>query len=91
MGLPLAFIVRFDGNTYLFRRGFFDDEQDDYPSEYEVILRNDINFETLSTNFNIEVGGDVVGTIDMRKVVFDPSHREKINADVFALLEFVNR
>lgn len=83
---PCAFITRFDGNTYVFRRGYFDEGLDDYPSEYEVMIDNGIDFYALEKNFSIEDSGTIVGKIDIREIAFDPTHREKINAKVFDLL-----
>lgn len=83
---PLAFVVRFDGNIYLFRRGYFDEVIDDYPSEYEVIVDNSIDIDGLEKNFLIKEGGTALGRVDMHAIVFDPTHRERINARVFAEL-----
>jgi hypothetical protein len=33
---PLSFIVNYREVTYYFWRGYFDDDIDDFPSEYEV-------------------------------------------------------
>ena len=80
---PFAFVVRYKEFTYLFARGDFDDELDDYPSEYEVFLRNDIDIEKIEKNFRIEEYGDAVARIDMKQIEFDPTHREKIYSKVF--------
>jgi len=80
---PFAFVVRYKDSTYLFRRGHFDDELDDYPSEYEVFVRNDIDIDKLDKNFSVDECGEIVGRVDMRQIRFDPTHREQINANIF--------
>src|SRR5688500_17365071 len=80
---PFAFVVRYKNATYLFHRGDFDDEVDDYPSEYRIFLSNDIDIEKIESNFRIRDGGDLVGTIDMREIEFDPTHREQIYSRLF--------
>lgn len=83
---PLAFVVEFEGNIYLFRRGYFDEVLDDYPSEYEVILDNSINIGSLRTNFVIDDNGEVIARVDMHAINFDPTHRQQINSGVFVEL-----
>lgn len=83
---PFAFVVRYQGSVYLFLRGDFDDELDDYPSEYEIFVRNDLDINDLQKNFSIDsVGerGEVVARVDMRGITFDPTHRETIRSNVF--------
>ena len=80
---PFAFVVKYKGSTYLFRRGDFDAQLDDYPSEYEVVVRNDIDVGKLEKNFRIDEGGEVIGRIDMRQIKFDQTHREQVHASVF--------
>lgn len=80
---PFAFITSYEDSTYLFVRGDFDDELDDYPSEYEVFVRNDIDFEKIEKNFRIEESGTSIGKVDMKQIQFDSTHREKINSKIF--------
>ncbi len=80
---PFAFVTRYKDSTYLFVHGYFDDELDDYPSEYEVFVRNDIDFENIEKNFLIEESGTSIGRVDMKDIQFDWTHREKINSKIF--------
>ncbi len=80
---PFAFIVKFEGDVYLFLRGDFDEKLDDYPTEYEIILDNSIDTASIRKNFPLRDGGEVVGKVDMRDVRFDPTHREWISSKVF--------
>jgi hypothetical protein len=83
---PFDFVVKFEDNIYLFRRGGFDEDMDDYPNDYEVILDNTIDISTLRNNFNICSNGTVVGRVSIRAIDFDPTHREQINSRVFSEL-----
>jgi len=78
---PFAFVVKYKESTYLFLRGDFDDELDDYPSEFEVFLRNDLELEN---NFSIGDDDEFIGRIDMREIQFDPTHREQIYSKAFS-------
>lgn len=80
---PFAFVVKYKNSTYLFLRGGFDEQLDDYPSEYQVYLRNDININTLEENFGVNGCGEAIGRVDMKQIKFDPTHREQIYSDVF--------
>jgi hypothetical protein len=79
----LLFDVRHNDTSYLFLRGYFDDELDDYPSEYEAFVRNDIDIEKLEKNFSIAECRDAIGRVDMRQIEFDPTHREQIYSRIF--------
>ena len=83
---PFAFAVEFEGDVYQFRRGYFDEDLDDYPSEYEVRRLDSVSMSSIRENFPCYEGGEVVGQVDMRAVRFDPSHREWIDARVFESL-----
>jgi hypothetical protein len=80
---PFAFVVRYKGSKYLFLRGGFDDELDDYPSEYEVYKRKDLESDGHTIGFGKVEWGEPFGRIDMRQVEFDPTHREQINSTTF--------
>src|SRR5690349_12955741 len=81
---PFAFAVEFEGDVYVFLRGDFDEELDDYPSEYEIIRDNSIVMSSIRNNFRYAGGcGEVVGRIDMRDLRFDPSQQREISSKVF--------
>lgn len=80
---PFAFAVAFEKDVYVFVRGGFDEELDDYPTEYEIIRDNSIDMSSMRNNFRYTGTGDVVGRVDMRDLRFDPSHREQISSKVF--------
>jgi hypothetical protein len=80
---PFGFVVEFEGDVYVFLRGDFDEELDDYSTEYEIIRDNSIDMTSMRKNFSYTGTGDVVGRVDMRQLRFDPSHREEISSKVF--------
>lgn len=80
---PFEFVVEFEGDVYLFLRGGFDEELDDYPTKYEIIRDNSIDMTSMRKNFSYKGTGKVVGRVDMRELRFDPSHRREISSKVF--------
>jgi hypothetical protein len=83
---PLSFLVNYKGATYYFARGFFDDELDEFPSEYEVFQMEKI--------FSPECGGvlgvylkenerTLIGKINFSEVPFDLTKRREIDSAVF--------
>ena len=85
---PLAFVVWHSGAQYLFWRGFFDDDLDDYPRNYEVYRLPGL------TNDVIRGGGvslperaiDKVASVPFDVIVFDPTNRRWIDSAIFATL-----
>jgi len=80
---PFGIAVEYEGDVYIFLRGGFDEELDDYPSEFEIIRDNSIDMSSMRNNFTYDGTGEVVGRIDMRELHFDPSHRQYISSKVF--------
>ena len=83
---PFAFWVEFRGHVYQFLRGDFNEDIDDYPSEYEVTRHDSLAMSSIRGNSTAVDGGMAIGRINMREVRFDPSHRERIDAAVFRAL-----
>jgi hypothetical protein len=85
--VPSAFVVSRGGNQYLFHRGHFDDESDDYPDTYKVYtlpnLPEDVvrdswaRIESLTTGF--------LGEIPIREIEFDPMRRCWIDTKVIGV------
>jgi len=48
---PLAFVTTYENTQYLFWRGFFDDELDDYPKEYEVFILPNLSEEEIKESW----------------------------------------
>lgn len=84
---PLAFLVQYNNIVYLFWRGYFDDELDDFHDEYEVFPTQLSTLEDTSLNWDAlwkqgrELG--CVGKIHMNNVLFDTTRREYISIDTF--------
>lgn len=85
---PLAFVVSHEGTQYLFWRGYFDDEIDDYPFNYKVYTLPDTLEEDLSSFWeNLSHKNKVyIGTIHLHKVIFDPTKRKYIDSATFSML-----
>lgn len=85
---PLAFVVSHEGTQYFFRRGYFDDEIDDYPVNYKVYVLPDIAEKDISKFWeNLPIKTKVyIGSIHLYKVLFDPTKRKYIDSDTFSLI-----
>jgi hypothetical protein len=86
---PLAFFVNYKGTFYLFWRGYFDEELDDYPSEYEVFSVKDLSIQEVKNNWDIlwEKERIFVGKIHMNDVIFsDQMKRNAIDEATFESL-----
>jgi hypothetical protein len=82
---PLAFVTSHENKQYLFWRGFFDDELDDYPSEYEVFTLPNLSEAEIkgSWSFLSEKAQERVGKIDLNQVVFDSTKKLSIDTVTF--------
>jgi len=85
---PLAFVTTYENSQYLFWRGFFDDELDDYPKDYEVFILPNLSEKEIKESWPLLPKKTVafIGKISMDKVMFDPTKRESINIDTFERL-----
>ena len=85
---PLAFVTTYEKKQYLFWRGFFDEELDDYPKEYEVFILPNFSEEELKELWTVLPQKAIasIGRIGMRRVMFDPTKRQSINVETFERL-----
>jgi hypothetical protein len=84
---PLAFLVKYQDVVYLFWRGYFDEELDEFPSEYQVFPTTLVAWENAALDWDalwkqVRALGSI-GTIHMKNVPFDSSRRKYIRADIF--------
>lgn len=88
---PLAFVVAYNEKIYLFWRGHFNDELDDYPSIYKVSQIKDVSFAQVKENWTALADKEQVdvGEIDFRDVIFDPTKRKEI--DALTIRELIQR
>jgi hypothetical protein len=83
---PLAFVARHAGVQYLFWRGFFDNELDDYPRDYEVYRLPNLSDTEIESSWATlpERAKATLGSIALDSIVFDPTNREWVDSAVFA-------
>lgn len=92
---PMAFITLLDDNLYLFDRGGFDDELDDYPPTYKVYLvegvpyaeafkpHEDVRTRSVNINERILYGDhDFIGEVQVKGIRFDETHRSFFDASI---------
>lgn len=84
---PLAFLVKYSNRVYLFWRGYFNDEIDDYSPEYEVFITKLSSIENINVDWeNLwkqGIDSNFVGKIHINNVIFDSTHRKFIGVDTF--------
>jgi hypothetical protein len=85
---PHAFFVEYEENLYLFWRGYFDDEIDDYPEVYDVYRISGFSFKDAGHIWNLDelTVKELLFQIPIRDVVFDSSRRKFIDSDTFETL-----
>jgi S-adenosylmethionine:tRNA-ribosyltransferase-isomerase (queuine synthetase) len=86
--IPRAFVVEFDGESYLFECRRVDDT-DDYEDHFSVYRVPDdviVNIDKVSWE---EIGKQsaAVGRVKTRSIEFDPSKRQSINRRVFQFID----
>jgi hypothetical protein len=83
---PHEFWVCFEGDSYLFWRGHFDEEKDDYPDVYEVFKASGVSLNDNSLPWELsEIPAKVkIGSVKIRDVKFDPAHRRFIDSSIFS-------
>ena len=86
---PLAFVTSQENMQYLFWRGFFDEQLDDYPNEYQVFVLPNLSEELINESWISlpEKAIAYVGKVSMDRVVFDPTRREFIDTGTFDFIE----
>jgi len=72
---PLAFVASYENVQYLFYR-CWDDELDDYESEYEVYILPNLSEDEIKKGWALALEkGELFGKIPVKQVVFDSTHR----------------
>ena len=91
--MPHAFYTSHKNEIFLFQRGYFDEELDDYPSNYRVYRIESIEWEKLPEMWEISLANKkvldekvFVGEVPTKDVIFDETKRKFINCIVFAKL-----
>jgi hypothetical protein len=99
--VPHTFLTVYESDLYYFRRGYFDEELDDYPPNYQVYLVKNIKLEEAFeqseppsefvklTNIPLLEENDVICEIPTKDVIFDETKRKFINAVVFKMMKTV--
>jgi len=97
--VPMAFLTVYKEELFLFRRGTFDEELDDYPPNYTIRLVKNISLdeaygkhpeipELISfTNYELLLDNPIIGEVKVKDVVFDRTNRKFINAKIFKKLK----
>ena len=86
---PLAFVTSHENTQYLFWRGFFDEQLDDYPNHYKVFVLPNLSEEQINESW-ISLPDKAIGylgKVSMSRVAFDPTRRESIDTHTFDLIE----
>jgi hypothetical protein len=86
---PVAFVTSLENTQYLFWRGFFDEQLDDYPNEYKVFVLPNLSEEQINESWISlpEKAIAYVGRVSMSRVAFDPTRREAIDTGTFDFIE----
>ena len=84
---PLGFVASHEGRRFLFSRGW-DESLDDYETDYRVYLLPDMTDEAIQASWLTITDAAVshIGTIAVRALAFDPTHRESIDSSAFSLI-----
>ena len=82
--VPAAFVVSHNERQYLFLRGYFDDELDDYPDTYRVFILPNLSEDVIRSSWGQleNLATDFLGEIPIREIEFDPMHRVWIDTKV---------
>lgn len=96
--VPHAFFTVYEDKTYFFRRGYFDEEIDDYPPNYKIYLVENMSLEeaiepcdpphqsVILTDIPKLEANELVGELPTKDVVFDETNRRFVNVSVFKML-----
>jgi hypothetical protein len=97
--VPHTFLTVYGDKLYYFRRGYFDEELDDYPPNYQVYLVENMKLEEAFEpsepqfefvkllNITLLQENKVVGEIPTKDVIFDETKRKFINTIAFKMLK----
>ena len=82
---PLAFVTNHENRQYLFWRGFFDEELDDFPSDYQVFVLPNLSDEVIKQSWALlpERTVSYVGRVHLNQVIFDPTKKLAIDIVTF--------
>jgi len=85
---PLAFVVWYGGAQYLFWRGFFDDELDDYPRSYDIYRLPELSDDAIKATWTSlpEQAISKIGSVPLKAILFDPTNRRWIDSSIFEKL-----
>ena len=86
---PLAFVTSYENTQYLFWRGFFDEQLDNYPNEYQVFVLPNLSEEQINESWTLlpEKAVAYIGKVSMNQVAFDATRRQSIDTSTFDLIE----
>jgi len=80
---PLAFAASYENVQYLFERGW-DDELDDYESEYEVYILPNLSEDEIRKDWALALEkAKPFGKIPVGHVMFDSTHRLTVDTVTF--------
>ena len=97
--VPHAFLTEYKHQLFYFQRGYFDDELDDYPLNYQVYLIENGNLNDFLDTYNPAATSykfvnidkleqnKIIGEIPTKDVIFDITHREFVNTVVFKRIQ----
>ena len=86
--IPRAFVVEFDGESYLFECRLADDSAE-YENHFSVYRVPDDVIDNIDKVSWEEIGKQTaaVGRVKTRSIEFDPSKRQSINRRVFQFID----
>jgi hypothetical protein len=96
--VPHTFLTVYEDELYYFSRGYFDEELDDYPPNYQVYLVKNMRleeaFEPSKQSFefvkmlNIPLleENNIIGEIPTKDVIFDKTKRKFVNELIFKII-----
>lgn len=97
--VPMAFLTILDEKIYLFDRGGFDEELDDYPPNYKIFLVKDVSLEDAfeprdaSVTMAVKISSYVlhgehefIGEVEVDGVCFDETRRKFFDSRILKVL-----
>ena len=98
--VPHAFLTEYKGQLFYFQRGYFDEELDDYPPNYQIYLIENGELNEFLDTYDPPVTSSykfvntdklqqnkIVGEIPTKDVIFDETHRKFIDSIAFEILQ----
>jgi hypothetical protein len=93
--VPLAFLTIYNKSLFLFWRGYFDEELDEYPPNYDVYLVKNISLDDAIEpceppfkfvkfkDISLLLNNEIIGAVPVNEVMFDETKRKMVNKIVF--------